>query len=89
MSEPARPGQVYEVDVELWPTSVCLPAGYRVALTVAGRDFARAGSEEPFHGSGPFRHDDPAARTAAAATQVIRVHSGEGTPTSLLLPVIP
>jgi hypothetical protein len=88
-SQPAQPKQAYEVAVELWPTSVCLPAGYRVALSVAGRDFARAGSEGPFHGCGPFGHDDPADRPATAAAHVIRVHSGEGTPTSLLLPVIP
>lgn len=96
-AEPARPGRAYPAAVEMWPACVVLPAGYRLALTVAGRDFARppargetarAGAEE-FRGSGPFRHDDPADRPAARAAEVTLVHTGARAPSSLLLPVIP
>lgn len=91
-AEPVRPGQAYPVAVEMWPTCVVLPAGCRLALTVAGRDFARPGAPEDgpdgFRGSGPFAHDDPADRPAARAADVTRVHTGARVPSSLLLPVI-
>jgi predicted acyl esterase len=90
-AEPARPGAACPAAVELWPTCVVLPAGYRVALTVAGRDFARPGEAagpDGFRGSGPFAHDDPHDRPAARRAAVTRVHTGARTPSSLLLPVI-
>lgn len=85
-AEPAAPGEAYELAVELWPTCVVLPAGYRIALTIGGRDFARPLGDGPFHGSGPFRHDDPADRARPAG---LRVHAGGRAPGHLLLPVIP
>ena len=36
--QPLTPGEIYQADVEIWPTSVVLPPGYRVALTIRGRD---------------------------------------------------
>ena len=33
------PGEVYEVDVEVWPTCIVVPTGYRLALTVRGKDY--------------------------------------------------
>ena len=86
--DPARPGQAYPVAVEMWPTCVVLPAGYRLALSVAGRDFTRPEGADGFHGSGPFAHDDPADRPPARTAGITRVHSGARTPSSLLLPVI-
>jgi uncharacterized protein len=73
------------------PTCVVLPAGYRLALTVTGRDFARPGTPGPdgFRGTGPFLHNDPADRPAARAAVVTRIHTGAQTPSSLLLPVSP
>jgi uncharacterized protein len=89
VSEPARPGTAYPLAVEMWPTCVVLPAGYRLALTVAGRDFARAaaGGGDEFRGSGPFSHDDPDDRPAARTACVTRIHTGPRAPSSLLLPV--
>jgi hypothetical protein len=37
--EPLTPGQMYETDVEIWPTSIVVPKGYRLALTVQGKDW--------------------------------------------------
>ena len=37
------PGQIYEVDVEIWPTCVVLPKGYRLALSVRGTDYVYPG----------------------------------------------
>lgn len=87
--ESARPGEVYEVAVEMWPTCVELPARYRLALTITGRDFHRPGGDGPHHGSGPFRHDEPTDRPPGVLDRVLRVHTGGRTPSSLLLPVIP
>ena len=39
------PGEVYEVDVEIWPTCFVFPAGYRLELIVAGVDFVRPALE--------------------------------------------
>ena len=33
------PGDVYECDVEFWPTSIVVPAGYQLALSIRGRDY--------------------------------------------------
>ena len=30
---PLTPGDIYELDVEIWPTSVVVPAGHRVTRT--------------------------------------------------------
>jgi uncharacterized protein len=39
-SEPMTPGQLYAVDVEFTnPTSIVIPKGYRLALTIQGKDF--------------------------------------------------
>jgi hypothetical protein len=87
-AEPTRPGLAYGAAVELWPTCVVLPAGYRLALTIGGRDFARRAGVDGFHGSGPFAHDDPADRPPARTAAVTTVHTGGRAHSSLLLPVI-
>jgi putative CocE/NonD family hydrolase len=40
---PVEPGQDYAVEIEMWPTSLVIPAGYRLALTLLGRDFVFPG----------------------------------------------
>ncbi len=41
--QPLAPGTVYELDVEIWPTSIVVPAGHRIGLTVRGRDYEYPG----------------------------------------------
>jgi hypothetical protein len=48
-AEPLTPGEPVDVEVEIWPTSVRIPAGYRLGPTVLGRDFT-------FDGPGPWPH---------------------------------
>jgi uncharacterized protein len=86
-AEPVRPGRSYHAAVELWPTCVVLPAGYRIALSVAGRDFARPAGVDEFRGSGPFAHDDPADRPPARIAAITTVHTGGRAQSSLLLPI--
>jgi uncharacterized protein len=91
--QPLTPGEVYELDVEIWPTSIVLPAGYRLALTVQGRDYEypKAGGDRlttfrnELRGSGPFLHDDPDDRPAEVFGGTVTVHAGS----YLLLPFVP
>lgn len=39
--QPLTPGEMYELDVEIWPTNVLLPRGAQIALQIGGRDFQR------------------------------------------------
>jgi uncharacterized protein len=41
-----KKGEVYEVDVEVWPTCIVVPAGYRLALSVRGKDYVYPGGKE-------------------------------------------
>jgi len=95
--QPVTPGQVYRADVEIWPTSLVIPAGYRIALTVRGRDYERhqAGGASlatfsgEMTGCGPFRHDDPRDRPPAVTGSTQTLWTGGTRPSYLLLPVIP
>ena len=45
--QPLKPGEVYELDIEIWPTSIVLPKGYRIGLSVRGKDYVYPGFEQP------------------------------------------
>ena len=83
-----KPGDVYEVDLEIWPASLALPAGYRLALTLQGKDFERPGETGAQKGSGWFLHDDPRDRPPGTFAGVHTVYSGGARDSYLLLPVI-
>lgn len=95
--QPLTPGEPYQADVEIWPTSLVIPAGYRVALTVRGRDWERHYPGSPRLGSfknemtgcGPFLHDDPQDRPPVLVTSTQTLHAGGGREPYLLLPVVP
>ncbi|MGE5047825.1 MAG: CocE/NonD family hydrolase [Deltaproteobacteria bacterium] len=95
--QPLTPGAVYELDVELWPTCIVLPAGYRLGLTVRGRDYeypggagAGLGTFAPsFTGVGPFKHDDARDRPPEIFGGKVTLHCGPERPSHVLLPVIP
>jgi predicted acyl esterase len=84
-----RPGEVVEVDVEIWPASLALPSAYRLALTLQGKDFERSGETGVQKGSGWFLHDDPRDRPSETFAGMHTVCSGGGRGSYLLLPVIP
>ena len=97
--EPLTPGEVVEVDVEIWPTSAIVPAGYRLGLTVRGTDYEYEGTSEAaqlshFKGSkmrgvGIYTHADPVDRPAAVFGGTTTLHATRERAASLLLPVIP
>ena len=86
---PVVPGEIYEVDVEIWPTSIVVPGGYRLALTIAGQDFARPEAQGLMKGSGIFLHDDPADRPSEVFGGVDTIHTGGDHASYLLMPLIP
>jgi predicted acyl esterase len=94
--QPLVPGEVYELDIELWPTCIVVPAGYSVALSIRGRDYEHAGAaavlsnmKNPMKGCGPFTHDDDTDRPPAVFGGQVTLHFGAGRASSVLLPVIP
>jgi uncharacterized protein len=95
--QPLTPGEPVELDIEIWPTSIVVPAGYRVALTVRGKDYEYGGGsggklsnfKNELKGCGPFLHDDPVDRPPAVFGGKTTLHVGPDHPSYLLLPIIP
>lgn len=90
------PGSVYELDVEIIPTSVIVPAGYRIGLSIRGKDFELPG-EGPwptglgvtFRGNASHVHDDPDDRERPELMGNTTIHTGGEECSYILLPVIP
>ena len=95
--QPLKKGQVVELDVEIWPTSIVIPAGYRVGLSIRGKDYEYGGTsggklsnfKNELKGCGPFLHDDPRDRPPAIFSGTTSLHFGRGRAPYLLLPIIP
>ncbi|HEX4411497.1 MAG TPA: CocE/NonD family hydrolase [Xanthobacteraceae bacterium] len=95
--EPLKPGQVAELDIEIWPTSIVVPAGHRIALTVRGKDYVYHGPsggrlsnfKNELTGCGPFLHNDVRDRPPEIFGGVTALHFGGKAQSYLLLPVIP
>ncbi len=95
--QPLVPGEIYDLDVEIWPTSIVVPAGYRIALTVRGRDYeypggpgAGLGTFAPvFTGCGPFLHNDSRDRPPEIFGKNVTLHCGPRRQAHVLLPIIP
>ena len=91
------PGRVYELDIEIWPTSIVVPAGARLGLTVRGRDYEYPGGAGAglgtlgavFTGVGPFKHDDAEDRPPAVFGKTVTIHCGPRQPSHVLLPIVP
>jgi uncharacterized protein len=94
---PVVPGEIYSLDIEVWPTCIVVPAGFRVGLTVRGRDYSYEGELSEFartfhysnHGVGPFTHNDPDDRGADVFKGTVTVHVGGAHDSHVLLPIIP
>ena len=71
-SWPLKPGEPVELDIEIWPTSIVVPPGYRFVLNVRGKDFDHglgdrgfANAPYPMRGTGNLLHNDPQDRPPA------------------------
>jgi len=89
-----EPGKAVELDIEIWPTCIVVPAGWTIALSIRGRDYEHddaaatlSNMKHPMKGCGPFTHDDPTDRPPAIFGGKVTLHL-ERNP-YLLLPIIP
>lgn len=95
--QPLRPGLPVELDIEIWPTSIVIPAGFRLGVTVRGKDYEYGGAsggklsnfKNELKGCGPFLHDDPVDRPAKLFSGTTTLHFESGREPFILLPVIP
>ncbi|KAL4861439.1 hypothetical protein BDV12DRAFT_204013 [Aspergillus spectabilis] len=74
------PGEVYPVDVELWPTSVVVEQGERLIFEIASGDTADVGI---------FRHDDPLDRSPVRFHGTNSVRFGKNWENYVVLPLVP
>jgi predicted acyl esterase len=92
--QPLKKNEAVTVDVELWPTSIVVPAGYRLALSVRGKDYEWQSStgarlsnfKNELRGCGPFLHDDPRERPASVFGGITTLRLADS---YLLVPVVP
>jgi len=93
---PLKPGEPVELDIEIWPTCIVVLPGYRLALTIRGKDYEVDGRDAalpnapyPMKGVGPFLHIDPDDRPVATFACRNTLHFAAGKQPYLLLPIIP
>ncbi|MCL4517589.1 MAG: peptidase S15, partial [Thaumarchaeota archaeon] len=91
--EPLVPDKIYELDVEIWPTCIVVPKGYKISFTVRGKDYEYSGETDrlttfanEFKGCGPFIHTDPRDRPESVFGGKTTLHSRNS---FVLLPIIP
>jgi len=98
--EMLTPGEIYELHVELWPTSIVVPAGYTVGFSVRGNDYVFEGEVDEtvaeiasfanrFDGCGPFIHVDERNRPPAIFGGTTTLYIGPDTPGHVLAPRVP
>ena len=82
--------------MEILPTSIVVPPGYQLALTILGRDYEVDGKDialpnapYPMKGVGPFLHIDKDDRPSSTFDCINTLHFAPGKQPYLLLPVIP
>ena len=96
--QPLTPGEIYELDIEIWPTSIVIPPGYHIGFSIRGRDYEWDGDtaglrlsnfKNELRGCGPFLHDDVRNRPPEVFDNQVTVHFGPGYPNWVLVPRIP
>ncbi|QHE86871.1 CocE/NonD family hydrolase [Hydrogenophaga sp. BPS33] len=76
------PGEAVALDVEIWPTSMVFPKGWRLVLTLQGHDFIVVPP-------GRMRHDHPLDRPADEFGGANTVFTGGDKASYLLMPLVP
>jgi predicted acyl esterase len=87
--------EIVSLDIEILPTCIVIPAGYRIALSVRGKDYEWQKStgaklsnfKNELLGCGPFLHNEPRDRPAAVFGGKTTLHLDDNC--YVLLPVIP
>ncbi|KAF1971870.1 X-Pro dipeptidyl-peptidase protein [Bimuria novae-zelandiae CBS 107.79] len=78
--QPVIPGDVYPVDVEIWPTNVVIEKGGKIVFEVSGGDT---------QGSGIFQHNHPEDRSEKKLAGMNHVSFSERYVNWVSLPIIP
>ena len=72
---------------------IVLPAGFRIAVNITGKDLERPGGDSNpafrSRGSGPWLHDDRYDRPAEIFGGQTTLHTGPKRGSFLLLPIVP
>src|SRR5665213_3343905 len=95
--QPLTKGKPVELDIEIWPTSIAVPAGFRIGLSVRGKDYEYGGAsggklsnfKNELTGCGPFLHNKPEDRPPAIFSGTTTLHFRGSRVAYLLLPIIP
>jgi uncharacterized protein len=94
--QPLVPNEAVALDIEIWPTSIAIPVGYRLALTVRGKDYEFPGGPAnlpgvpfPLSGVGPFLHTNPQNRPPEVFAAENALHFDPVDSNWIMLPVIP
>ena len=95
--QPLSPGEKVDVDIEIWPTSIVVPKGFQIAVTINGKDYeyphARgqrlSNFKNELRGCGPFLHNDPRDRPPEIFTGDTSIHIDPAQAPYILLPIIP
>ncbi|MGE4340190.1 MAG: CocE/NonD family hydrolase [Pigmentiphaga sp.] len=96
-ADPLAPGEIVEVEVEILPSSLVLPAGWSIGLAIRGKDYEYHGAVEVFgqefyyatKGTGGMTHADPVDRPAEGFDTTVTLHTGGAYASCLLLPFVP
>ncbi|KAF1352588.1 Alpha/Beta hydrolase protein [Delphinella strobiligena] len=77
---PVIPGEIYSVDVEIWPTNVVVEKGAKLVFEVSSGDT---------QGTGMFSHNDPVDRSEDKLRGTNNIHFGPQFENYVTLPIIP
>jgi hypothetical protein len=96
-ADPLTPDEIYPLEVEIVPSCIVVPTGYRLALWVRGKDYEYTGGLDDYgqkfvyatRGTGGMTHNDPDDRPADIFGGTTTIHVGPEHPSHVLLPVIP
>ena len=93
------PGEVADCDVEFYPVCIVVPKGYRIGLTIRGKDYEYQGTPrnawkpvygvDPQTGCGSLLHNDPFDRPEEIFDGEVTLHFTPEQPLYLQVPVIP
>ncbi len=93
---PLTPNEPVDLDVEIWPTCIVVPPGYRIGLSLRGKDYENEGpplslsdGKYTLTGVGPFLHEHPQDRPPAIFGGTYTLHFAPGQQPYVLLPIIP
>jgi predicted acyl esterase len=95
-AEPLQPGVPVDLAIEIWPTSIVVPKGYRIALGIRGKDYQWQNTtgaklsnfKNELLGCGPFLHDDPRDRPRQLFSGTTTLHLDHSGFNHLLVPIV-